>query len=630
MKALSKVQYERQPETITDEEEKHDRAPSDLGTGDCNVNIHIKHVDAINIYNCSPSSIAKQPDKAQAPETDYTDCIPFVEGHKPKQDYHTRINPLLKNNKVPSVLAATFFHQARRFLQGFEPANDLEEGTFAIFEDLPASTREILECVLDKYDTDRRKSGLFSPEIDQLGTDPLTVEQLASYLARELVQRASVYYFDDPNCFDSERPGLLRQAPSGGGDDVGSPLIINISEVNGLRTNAYLPALSLGEYRTEEIQQVCTPEIQGESFVLNCEQQTDDCVGNSIEGVCLRVPEVMPGDAVLLQGFNYFSVDGRVRLTAQAPSTVMREVDALVCGDITTGLTETVDGVEHLILDSRVKDQILFTVPADLPEGVYGMTVIMPLNGAEIISSPQQFIRVLPPPSTTFQIASEELKAIDETSPSWPGSDEVGIKTFTTAITLDGELGPLSSNSFKFGDVDSGETRDMSRVLFQQDNIAGVVITIIGHEIDNDNLYEQEVDGLWDAFVELVTSSWNALVASPLGGLGGTGIVLATGISGGWAPVIGGAITLSINGLAAFFGRADLIIEDTIALNALDLAARTSVNFPAPEPISYTTPGEIDVTTEAISKDVQYKEKREYESDNEGSKYHITLRYNRL
>jgi hypothetical protein len=629
MKALSKDQNQRQQRTITDKEEKNCSIPSDLGLGNCNINMHIKRADAINIYNCSTSPIARRPDKVPRPQADYTDCIPLSEGHKPKQNFQTRINRLVQNNKVPSVLAAFFMHQACRFLQGFEPANELEESTFAIFERLPASTSEILECVLEKYDANRQKSVLFSPEIIQLGTNPLTVEQLASFLAREIVQRASIHYFDDHNCFDSERPGLLRQAGSRGPDDVGSALIINISAVNSLRTSAYLPELSLGEYRDEEIQRVCNPEIQGDSVVSNCAPQTENCDGNSIEGVCLRVPEVMPGDTVLLQGFNYFSVDGRVRLTAKAPSTVMREVDALVCGDITTGLTEIVDGVERLILDSRVKDQILFTVPEDLPEGVYGITVIMPLDGNEVISSPQQFIRVLPPSNVTFQIASEELKAIDETSPSWAGSDEVGIKVLATSITLDGEVGPLSSNSFRFDDVDSGESRDMSRVLFQQNNTAGVVITIVGHEIDNDDLYEQEVTEFEDAFVEITKSAWDA-VAAPLSGIISTGVAIWLGIGSAWATVIGSVVSFAIITLVAILGQADLIIEDTISLSALDLGARTSVNFPAPEPVSYTLPGDIDVMAEAISKDVQYREKREYHSDNEDSKYRITLRYNRV
>ncbi len=174
----------------------------------------------------------------------------------------------------------------------------MEERAFAIFEKLPTSTHEILKCTLEKYDSDSHTSRLFSTEIEQLRDVPITANQLTSFVAKELIQRASIYYFDDPDCFDSERPGLFRQRPDNNDDDVGTPLIINISAVNGLRTNLYSPPLSLGEYREDEIQEVCTPEIQGEKVVLNCAQQTANCPGNSVNGVCLRVPEIQLGEAV--------------------------------------------------------------------------------------------------------------------------------------------------------------------------------------------------------------------------------------------------------------------------------------------------------------------------------------------
>ena len=599
------------------------------GLDHCNVHIHIKNVDTINIYNCSASSKTKDEDEAPTQQTDYSDCIPFTEGHKPKQNLQTRLSKLYTNNKVPSVLAATFFHQARRFLAGLEAENELEEGAFAIFRKLPTSTHKILKCTLEKFDSDLCKSQLFSPEIEQLRDVPITTKKLTSLVAKELVKRASVYYFDDPDCIDSERPGLFRQRPTQpGDDDVGNPLIINISAINGLRTSQYFPPLSLGEYRTEEIQQVCTPEIQDGTSVLNCNPQTENCPGNNVDGVCLRVPEIQPGEAVLLQGYNYFSVDGKVLLTGKDPSTVVREVDAIVCGDITTGLTETINNIEHLIEDSRVKDQILFTVPVDLPAGLYGIKVIMPLNGNDHTSWQEEFIRVLSPNTTTYQVASEELKAVDETSPSYLGSDEVGIKILSTAITLDGEIGVISSNDFKFNDVDSGETREMNRVLFQQNNIASVVITIIGYEIDNDELYEKEVEFWTDAYIEVLKSNWS-LISGEFGAAGFGG-ALALGASAGLATFIGGLITLGINLAVAIIGRADLIIEDTIALSALDLDALTNANFPAPEPTSYTSPGGINVTGEALTKNIQYTEKRKYVSDDEDSEYHITLRYNRV
>ncbi|MBN1659490.1 MAG: hypothetical protein JXA93_13885 [Anaerolineae bacterium] len=626
MPALTK-EHDQKDTTLRKDMDNGCRTASDLGAGNCSITIRIEHVDAINIHNCSTPEQVRQPD-AQTPAIGTSDCIPLIEGHKPKQDFEARTSSLLANNRVPSALAATFFHQARRFLQGFEPANDLERQNFAILADLPGSMRGTLQCALDRYATTPQKHRLFSPEIDQLGTDPLTIDLLASALARELIQRASIAAFDDPSCFETERPGLLRRPPSSGNDDVGSPLVINISSVNDLRTNNYVPQLSLGEYRVEEVQQICNPEIHNDSVVQNCAPQQASCPGNMAGDICLRVPEVMPGDAVILQGFNYFSVDGRVRLEASAPGTVVREVDALVCGDITTGLTETVNGTERLIRDSRVHDRLLFTVPEDLPEGVYGIRVIMPLEGNDIISPSQQFIRVLAPVTTTYQIASEELKAIAETSPGWLGSDEVGIKVLATAITADAELGPLSSHDFRFGGLDSGDVRDMSRVLFQQSNVAGAVIAMVGHEIDNDELYEDEVQDWSDAFVALIGSSWDAVA----GALGASGVTIAAllGAAATAAAAIGSLVTTALHILGATVLRADLIIEDTISLGALDLAARTNINFPAPDAVSYTPSEGIHVTAEALSKDVQYREKRGYDAPDEGSRYSITLRYNRV
>jgi hypothetical protein len=384
----------------------------------------------------------------------------------------------------------------------------------------------------------------------------------------------------------------------------------------------------LGEYNQEEVQQICNPEIQGEGVVLNCQPQTQNCIGNQVDGACLAVPIVAPGDAVLLQGFNYFSIDAQIRLTAKAPSTVARRLDCHVCGDIETGLTEMVDGAERIIRDSRVKDQILFAIPMDLPEGDYSVKIVIPLEGEEIISAPDQFVRVLSSDTTTFQIASEELKAIKETSPGWLGSDEVGIKILVTTINLDGTIGDLASHPFRFGGVDSGNVRDMSKVLFNQAGAAGTVISILGHEIDNNNLYEKEITAFEDAFVEILQSNWNA-ISGALGSTGGLA-ALALGAGAGWAAAIGSAITLAVNLIVAYVGRADLIMEDTIALTALDLATRTSVNFPPPEPENYTSPGGIDVAIDTINKTVQLTEERVFTSDAESSKYRLTLRYNRV
>jgi hypothetical protein len=596
----------------------------------CNVQIHIDidHVDQLNICSCSPLSAPVRLDDAVDQDTDYADCIPYVTGHKPKQDLQERLSPFRQSNRIPSVLASLFVQQVRRYLRGLEPQNELEIRAFTILQRLPESTRQILECLCKKIDEDPAESRLFSSEVSHLQDQPISGEILVPMVVREFTQRASVAFFDDPNCFDGQRPGLLRRKLQSLDDDVGSPTIINISKVNGLRTKSTIPKLSLGEYQQEEIQQICASEIQSETVVLNCQPQTQNCVGNQVEGVCLTVPNVLPGDAVLLQGFNYFSVEAQVLLTAKAPGTISRNIDCHVCGDLETGLTEIVDGTERIIMDSRVKDQLLFTIPTDLPEGDYSVKVIMPLEGDEIISNPDEFIRVLSPNNTTFQIASEELKAIKETSTGWLGSDEVGIKILVTAINSDGTIGDLASYPFRFGNVDSGDVRDMSKVLFKQAGVSGVVISILGHEVDNDNLYEKEVDAFEDAFVEILKSNWQA-ISGALGSTGGLAAV-ALGAGASWAAAIGAAITLAVNLIVAYVGRADLIIEDTIALTELELATRTSVNFPQPGPENYTSPGGIDVATDTINKNVQLTEERVFKSGAESSKYRLTLRYNRV
>ena len=47
----------------------------------------------------------------------------------------------------------------------------------------------------------------------------------------------------------------------------------------------------------------------------------------------LRVPDVATGESVTLSGVNFLSIDGKVRLEARFPLTLVREVDAFVVGD---------------------------------------------------------------------------------------------------------------------------------------------------------------------------------------------------------------------------------------------------------------------------------------------------------
>jgi hypothetical protein len=189
-------------------------------------------------------------------------------------------------------------------------------------------------------------------------------------------------------------------------------------------------------------------------------------------------------------------------------------------------------------------------------------------------------------------------------------------------------LGAVNEVNFRFGDVDSGENRDISRVLIQESGLAGVSIGVIGFEIDSEDAFEKQIDNFTDAFIDLLKRVWDAIKDKAKEAV--AAIVKKYGIKGVIAVLIAAVVLIVVIAIVALWAPADLIIEDTIALSTLDLGMLTNANFPAPAEQEYTTTGDIDVKIVPVSKDVQYRERREYHSDDEDSDYHITLRYNRL
>ena len=91
------------------------------------------------------------------------------------------------------------------------------------------------------------------------------------------------------------------------------------------------------------------------------------------------------------------------------------------------------------------------------------------------------------------------------------------------------------------------------------------------------------------------------------------------------------AVVLAIDVFVALWAPADLIIEDSIGPTTLDLVELTSVNFPLPLTSEHITSQGIRVKVTPLDKiPQQYRERREYISDDEDSRYEIVLRYNRL
>jgi hypothetical protein len=336
-------------------------------------------------------------------------------------------------------------------------------------------------------------------------------------------------------------------------------------------------------------------------------------------------------------------VNATVRLTAQPPGNLTREVDAHVVGDIETPLTEVVNGVSEPIRDCRVHDRLTFRVPDDLPPGIYAVQIVLPNVsgipelGDPIVSNPQ-FVSVVPPETARFQIASETLTAVEETSPGFFGSDEVRVRV--RAYPVSASLTELilgeeqAFDSPEFGDVDSGDVRDMTAVLFShQQPIDALVMTIMGFEIDSEKAFREQINSFTDAFLHYLEIALKAIAAGAGAAALAIGLkdLLLLGLAHPVIVLIAAAVVLAVTLILAAWAPADLIIQDNIGLSAIDLAALTSAGFPSPAPAEYTTEGGIKVSVNPIEKiPNQYRETREYRSDKEDSHYEITLRYNRL
>jgi hypothetical protein len=389
------------------------------------------------------------------------------------------------------------------------------------------------------------------------------------------------------------------------------------------------------------MQQKCHVVLEGGQPKLVCEIQTTDCPGSSTGSACLRVQEIEAGTAVLLEGMNFCSVDTKVRITDVATFSIVREVDALVCGDTDTPRTEVVNGTEVLITDCRVHDRLTFRVPDDVPPGLYEFVVMVPNVGpvpgwGDTLFTNGERITVLPSSAARYQIASETLICRNETGSTSIGSDEVGIRILAVPLFLDLTAGeaqiPNGGKPIRFGDVDSGETRGMDHLLFShQQAITGAALSILGFEVDGEEAFEKQIDSFTDAFIEILKDEI-AFIKDHL--KEATAIVekLASfGLAGAIAGAIAIAVVLAIDVFVALWAPADLIIEDGIGPTNPDLAQLTSVNFPLPAPSEHITPQGIKVKVTPIDKiPQQYRERREYISDDEDSRYEIVLRYNRL
>jgi len=604
---------------------------------ECKIEIQIESRGDVNIYNCSSPPLRGEP--GQPPKDDHTcppgapgACVPVSLGSKPKQSRRRKLDQLLANTRVPSVLGASFFHMLRRYQAGKTAGHVLEERTFDALRHLTPELQRVMACTLDSFDSlsSGERNQLFDSDLLGDIDQPNAITKIREAFAEEILENIGVQVFDDPRCGTEEHPGKVRTPPHPGGEFPPNPVVV--CRINGLRTVVYRPPLSEGDLTPDEVQQICHVVIENNQPKQICEVQRDNCPDGKIGTVCMLVQQVEAGETVLLEGVNFSSLDTNVRV-ANPDGSIVREVDAHLCGDDETPLTEVVNGTNQLITDCRVHDRLTFRMPEDLPSGRYYFQVQVPNEVPDwgpLLSSDALQIDVIPSSTGRFQIASETLHCHEETSPASFGSDEVGIKIIALPLFFDLTAGevqePNGGEPIRFGDVDSGEQRGMDHLLFShQQPIVGVALSIRGFEVDGEEAFEREIEDWTEIFVDILKDELKIALENI------ATVQKIVELIGYFYAALAVLVVLAIDLFVALWAPADPIIEDVIGPTVNELVQLTSTNFPMPLPTEHITPQGIKVKVTPLEKiPGQYRESREYTSDDEESRYEIVLRYNLL
>lgn len=550
-------------------------------------------------------------------------------------------------NAVAGAFVASFVHTCNRFMAGKKATNQLETKMFQRLRRLSPEAQELMKRTTQSFGSlSAKRKGPFATSLMKSGNKATDTGILGKAFAKELTGIVSGLALGPKELLEpglEERPGKVRLYEYGNGDDV-YPHQVHIFKVNDIRTNDYLPRLRKNDYKPGEWQTICTPRTDGDEIEWDCRVKQAPCDGHSIDNVCLRVLQVQSGTSVTLTGVNFFDINAKVWMRRKGSTGGYKKINAFVYGDISTPVKKTVNGKRVLIADSRVNDKIFFSIPADTRPGIYEFMVVVPNSSGftgrgfgDKLFSPWQYLEIIPPTTARFQIASEELFAKDETgNHNWTGSDEVGIKINAIPFYQNLTMGAVQQKSFRFSDVDTGERRGMEAVLFSHTKpIAGVILSILGHEIDQEEAYRDQITEWTDVFIELVKDQLAFLMAHSDEAKAAIKKLSELGF---WGYVIIGVsiiLTLGINLIYSLWASPELIIMDTLALSVTDLSKLTSTSFPRPVANQDTTlyetaEGNIRVRLMSNSKiPQQYTEERGYLSS-DSSWYTIRLRYNQL
>ena len=544
---------------------------------------------------------------------------------------------------TPGPFVASFIHTFNRFAAGKNAGNDLEKAMFKKFKPVAPEAAVLMKQAAKTFKAlpvkqKGKTAAAMVKEIDK----PVSASAVAVAFVEEIKKYINTEILDTKNPDLKEQPGkvrLLQYKP--GGDDV-YPNQVHIFKINDIRTNDYMPRLASGDFRPGELQRSCIARTIGDTVTWDCSIMQAPCDGYQNGDVCLRVLQVTAGSSLTLTGVNFFDTDAKIWMRKKGTTGRYTKINAFVYGDITTPVYKTVNGKRKLIADKRVNDKIYFSIPAALAPDIYEFQVAVPNSSGitgpgideEILFSNPQYIEVIPPINAKFQIASERLSAIDETGSTEFWHDNVGIKINAVPFFRDLTLGNLQQHSFRFDGVDTRETRAMESVLFSHTRpIGGVILSVMGYEIDGEDAYKNHIMEWTDIFWDLLKEQWK-LINGNKEAMAALNKIAGAGFYGYVAIGCAALLTAAIDFVVSLWLSPDLIIQDVLSYSVNDLGRMTNINIPMeqadPGTNLYTTPGGIDVRLMLNQKITnQYTEERGYLSDDD-SFYNIRYRFNRL
>lgn len=188
-------------------------------------------------------------------------------------------------------------------------------------------------------------------------------------------------------------------------------------------------------------------------------------------------------------------------------------------------------------------------------------------------------------------------------------------------------------DSPEFEDVDSGDVRQMQAVLFEQGSpIGGLVMTIMGFEIDSEKAYREQIS-FTDAFLHNLKITLAGIAAAISAGTFAVGVkdLLKFALAHPILLAIAATVVLVVILIPAAWAPADLLVEDSLGFTLSDLDAVTNTDLPLPEIAQHVSQQGVKVKATPLEKvPTQYRERREYVSDEEDRRYEIVLRYNRV